>query len=350
VATSSFKTLRFKLIFFTTWFIWAELHAWVLNNFGFGWGVAITDSIVSNILLMGTCMLTNLILNYYIPQKRKYTYILSLCFVLSLIWLLLSRSILMGLENDIPEYSGFFSHSIPVRMAFTILIIGCMALISILWYTLEDKQAAEKRRAEVEKLSKEAELYKLRQQLQPHFLFNSLNSINALIGMKPQQARTMIQQLSDFLRGTLKKEDNQWISLDEELHHLQLYLDIEKVRFGHRLTAQINKQFDGEEVMIPAMLLQPIVENAIKFGLYDTTDDIVISITAEMQKPELKITVTNPFDPETARPGTGFGLKSVQRRLYLLFARNDLLQTTTFDHTFITTIKIPQHDQGDNNR
>ena len=235
-------------------------------------------------------------------------------------------------------------------MAFTLLIIGCMALISILWYTLEDKQAAEKRQAEVEKLSKEAELYKLRQQLQPHFLFNSLNSINALIGMKPQQARTMIQQLSDFLRGTLKKEDDQWISLDEELHHLQLYLDIEKVRFGHRLTTQINKLSDGEEVMLPAMLLQPIVENAIKFGLYDTTDDIVISITVEIQNPELKITVTNPFDPETARAGTGFGLKSVQRRLYLLFARNDLLQTTTSDHTFITTIKIPQHDQGVNNR
>jgi Putative regulator of cell autolysis len=350
VTRSSFKTLRFRLTFFTSWFIWAELHAWVLNNFGFGWSVAITDSVVSNGLLLGACILTNLILHYYIPQKRRYTYILTLCFVLSGIWLLISRSILMGLENNLSEYSIFFSHSIPVRMAFALLIIGCMALISILWYTLEDKQAAEKRQAEVEQLSKEAELYKLRQQLQPHFLFNSLNSINALIGIKPEQARTMIQQLSDFLRGTLKKEDNQWISLDEELHHLQLYLDIEKVRFGHRLTAQINKEFNGDEAMLPAMLLQPVVENAIKFGLYDTTDDIVITIAAELQYPELKITITNPFDPETARPGTGFGLKSVQRRLYLLFARNDLLQTSSSDQTFITTIKIPQHDQGSPNR
>ena len=350
MAQSSFKTIRFQLTFFTSWFIWALLHAWVLNNFGFGWSVAVTDSLVSNCLLLGACILTNLILQYYIPQKRRYTYILTLCFVLSGIWLLVSRSILMALESNISEYSAFFSHSIPVRMAFTILIIGCMALISILWYTLEDKNATEKRQAEVEKLSKEAELYKLRQQLQPHFLFNSLNSINALIGSKPQQARTMIQQLSDFLRGTLKKEDNQWISLDEELHQLELYLDIEKVRFGHRLTAQINKQFDDEPVMLPAMLLQPVVENAIKFGLYDTTDDIVITITAELQLPELNITVTNPFDPQTARPGTGFGLKSVQRRLYLLFARNDLLQTSTSDHTFITTIKIPQHDQGAINR
>ena len=350
MATSSFKTWRFRLTFYTSWFIWALLHAWVLNNFGFGWGVAITDSLVSNLLLIGACIITNLILHYYIPQKSRYAYILTLCFVLSAIWLVISRSVLMGLEYNIPEYTVFFSHSIPVRMAFTLLIIGCMALISILWYTLEDKQAAEKRRTEVEKLSREAELYKLRQQLQPHFLFNSLNSINALIGVKPHQARTMIQQLSDFLRGTLKKEENQWINLEEELHHLQLYLEIEKVRFGHRLTTEINNQFENVEALLPAMLLQPIVENAIKFGLYDTTDDIVISITAEKQGSDLKITVTNPFDPQTARPGTGFGLKSVQRRLYLLFARNDLLQTSTSGHTFITTIKIPQHDQGATNR
>ena len=350
MATTSFKTWRFRFTFYTSWLIWSLLHAWVLNNFGFGWSIAITDSLVSNLLLIGACVLTNLILHYYIPQKNRYAYILTLCFVLSVIWLLISRSVLMGIENDITEYSVFFSHSIPVRMAFSLLIIGCMALISILWYTLEDKQLAEKRQAEVEKLSREAELYKLRQQLQPHFLFNSLNSINALIGAKPQQARTMIQQLSDFLRGTLKKEDDQWISLDEELHHLQLYLDIEKVRFGHRLITEIKKLFNDEETKLPAMLLQPIVENAIKFGLYDTTEEIVITITAEKEDQELRISVTNPFDPETARPGTGFGLKSIQRRLYLLFARNDLLQTSTSDHTFITTIKIPQHDQGNYNR
>ncbi len=89
------------------------------------------------------------------------------------------------------------------------------------------------------KSAREAELYKLRQQLQPHLLFNSLNSISALITIQPAQARKMIQQLSDFLRGTLKKEENQWISLEDELQHLQLYLDIEKVRFGHRLNTAI---------------------------------------------------------------------------------------------------------------
>ena len=154
----------------------------------------------------------------------------------------------------------------------------------------------------------------------------------------------MIQQLSDFLRGTLRKEEHQWVTLKEELVHLQLYLEIEKVRFGHRLSTIIKDDTTGEGMFLPVMLLQPIVENAIKFGLYDTTGDIIISVAARKEQDALIIEVSNPYDPETAAPkkGTGFGLSSVQRRLYLLFARNDLLQTEAGKEFFITTIKIPQ--------
>jgi LytS/YehU family sensor histidine kinase len=220
----------------------------------------------------------------------------------------------------------------------------------VLWYILSDQQEAERRRIQAEQLAKEAELYKLRQQLQPHFLFNSLNSINALVRLDPPLARTMIQQLSDFLRGTIKKEENTWISLEEELQHLGLYLDIEKVRFGHRLHAEIKNNAIESNAFLPAMLLQPIVENAIKFGLYDTTGNVTISITAEMHQSHLQIQVTNPYDTarEQANRGTGFGLRSVQRRLYLLFARNDLLQIRTEKSFFITTIKIPQRDKSRN--
>ena len=98
------------------------------------------------------------------------------------------------------------------------------------------------------------------------------------------------------------------------------------------------------EILIPPFSLQPVVENAIKFGLYDTTDAISIAIFAKMENNVLVIEVTNPFDPETSLPkkGTGFGLSSVQRRLTLLFARHDLVQTNTRGPVFITTIKIPQ--------
>jgi two-component system, LytTR family, sensor kinase len=154
----------------------------------------------------------------------------------------------------------------------------------------------------------------------------------------------MVQQLSDFLRGTLKKEETQWVTLQEELQYLQLYLDIEKVRFGNRLATIIQVDESLKALKLPALLLQPIMENAIKFGLYDTTGEITIELKALSTDGNLLISVQNPFDPETSSPnkGTGFGLKSVQRRLYLLFARNDLLTTEIKENYFITHVKIPQ--------
>ena len=344
MATSPLRTLQFRLVFAICWLCWSVLHAFTLNWFGFEWKDAVWESAISNLLLAGCSLLITITLQFYIPQKNKYGYILGLCSVLAIIWLLLSRTLSMLVIKEASGYERFFSQSVPIRFAIGFLIIGCISLISVLWYTIHDQREIEKRKSEAEKLSREAELYKLRQQLQPHFLFNSLNSINALIGSQPKQARNMIQQLSDFLRGTLKKEENQWISLDEELEHLNLYLDIEKVRFGHRLSTDINNETNGLKLQLPAMLLQPVVENAIKFGLYDTTGDITICIEARKEDGHLVLQVRNPFDPETSSPkkGTGFGLSSVQRRLYLLFARNDLLQTEIKEQLFITTIKIPQ--------
>lgn len=344
MAATPLRTLRFRLVFALSFWNWAVVHALVLNWYRFPWKVAITDSLISNSLLAGSSLIITIALQFYIPQKNKYGYILGFCSVLAILWLFLSRTLLLFVLKEASGYESFFFLSVPVRLVIGFLIIGCMALVSVLWYTIHDQSEIEKRKTEAEKLSKEAELYKLRQQLQPHFLFNSLNSINALIGSQPQKARNMIQQLSDFLRGTLKKEEHQWISLEEELQHLQLYLEIEKVRFGHRLSTEIINETDSTQLQLPAMLLQPVVENAIKFGLYDTTGDITIRIEAKKDDGNLLIQVKNPFDPETASPrkGTGFGLNSVQRRLYLLFTRSDLLQTESNGQLFITTIKIPQ--------
>ena len=154
----------------------------------------------------------------------------------------------------------------------------------------------------------------------------------------------MIQQLSDFLRGNVRKEEQQSVLLAEELQYLQLYLEIEKVRFGHRLSTDIHHDEASLNMTLPPMLLQPIVENAIKFGLYDTTEAVTIRIEARADNNYVVISVQNPFDPETSRPkqGTGFGLSSIQRRLYLLFARGDLFETRVEGHLFTTIVKIPQ--------
>ena len=219
-----------------------------------------------------------------------------------------------------------------------------MSTVSLLWYTQKKELEVEEHNKEVEKLATAAELSKLRQQLQPHFLFNSLNSISALTNSHPEKARFMIQQLSDFLRGTLRQEENHWNSLEKELEHLELYLEIEKVRFGDRLLTEINIEEGIGEWQIPALLLQPLVENAIKFGLYDTIGEVIIRIEAKGVDKMLRITIQNPYDADTAQPlqGTGFGLQSIRRRLFLLFGRNDLLQTKQTENSFITQINIPQ--------
>lgn len=343
MATSPLSTYSNKLIFAGCWLTWSTVHVSIVQSHNIPWSMAITDAAVSNVLLAAICFLVNNNMRYYRPRKGRYWYLLLLCAAICGLWMLAVRHVLLELFNDEPLYVSFLETSIPIRFTIAILSVGCMVLISELWYTQEEYRETEQRSKAASELARDAELYKLRQQLQPHFLFNSLNSISALVTNRPEQARKMIQQLSDFLRGTLKKEEHQWITLEEELQHLQLYLEIEKVRFGHRLHTVITHEQAASAIRIPHMLLQPVVENAIKFGLYDTTGNVTIGITSTITAEYLQITVQNPFDPETASPrqGTGFGLSSVQRRLYLLFARNDLLSTAAEGHLFTTIVKIP---------
>lgn len=344
MASSPFSFLRFRIIFSIAWIVVIADQILLLKWFGLSWKVAIVDGLISNALLLGACLLIMNTLRFYIPRRERYVNILAWCIFLTAAWLALAHWLLHVSLGHVEGYGSFHSSSIPVRGSIGFLLIGLMTMISILWFNWEEQKQIEQRKTDAEKMTKEAELYKLRQQLQPHFLFNSLNSINALTGSRPEEARKMIQQLSDFLRGTLKREEHQWVTLKEELQYLQLYLEIEKVRFGNRLSTRIIANDETEAMMMPALLLQPIVENAIKFGLYDTTGQTNISIETSKKDHDLLIRVKNPFDPETSSPkqGTGFGLNSVQRRLYLLFARTDLLKTEVNGKWFTTEVAVPQ--------
>lgn len=336
---------RFRITFTSWWIVWILVQVMVITSYGPDLAHSITDSVLCNLLLAGCCLLITNNMKFYLPQKERYWYVLIMSIVLSAIWLLVVKTFLKLIFRNDNDYRIFLDNSIYVRYVTGFLMIGCMAIMSLLWYTLQEQQEANKRKELAEKMTKDAELLKLRQQLQPHFLFNSLNSISALAGAQPEKARHMIQQLSDFLRGTLKRDEQQSVSLEEELHHLQLYLDIEKVRFGQRLQTDIRVEDGVKKMLVPALLLQPIVENAIKFGLYDTIGEVMITLYATSFDGQLRIIISNPYDEETAvsTQGTGFGLASIHRRLYLLFARHDLLQTAKAGTIFTTTILIPQH-------
>lgn len=311
--------------------------------FGIGFDLALNDSLISAGSITAGCFAIASALNYYLPRKERYIYIVIWGLALAAICTSITRWSILYLIAD-NTYIDTVDRSLPLRFCVYALLIAWIAIINILWNTQHEYKENEERKADAERLAREAELYNLRQQLQPHFLFNSLNSIIALIGRKPEEARNMTFQLSDFLRGTLRKDDQQLIALKDELEHLQLYLEIEKVRFGHRLHTRIEYDENCANMVLPAMIVQPLVENAIKFGLYDTTEQVLIAIDATCVDNLLQIVVKNPYDSENNNPrkGTGFGLRGVQRRLYLLFGRTDLLETKPTKHIFTCVIRIPQ--------
>src|SRR5882724_2090136 len=205
MAKSPFSVTRFLVIFSISWLVLMADHAMVLHWFNLPWKEAVIDSAISNILLLFICFLIMNTLRYYLPKREQYVNIFTWCVLLTLVWLVLSKWLLRISLGYYEGYTNMLHHSLGIRFSIAFLLLGCITMISVLWYTWGEQKENEKREADAEKLAKEAELFKLRQQMQPHFLFNSLNSINALIGTRPEEARRMVQQLSDFLRGTLKK-------------------------------------------------------------------------------------------------------------------------------------------------
>lgn len=300
-------------------------------------------------VLVTTALLLLAVSFIYIAQNYTSTFFnnvysrLSITTAIALLTVILQKTIILKLVTVV-NYDQIFSETIVIRTAVCMMVIAFNSFTFWLLYFIKKTNVENSARSSAENSLRDAELMKLRQQIQPHFLFNSLNSINALIGTEPKLARQMIQNLSDFLRGTLKKDENKPVTLKEEIDQLKLYLEIEKIRFGHRMNIHFNINNDTLEKKLPPLILQPIVENAIKFGLYNILDKVEINIVAEMKDHLLFIEITNPFDENTSvtRKGEGFGLSNIQRRLQLIYHRADLLKIEREEKTFKTIIQIPQ--------
>ena len=319
----------------------------------FPWLEAIVDSILTMGILASGCYVISNLLGYYQPKNEKNLFLLILIAFLTAVVVYAAVYGLRFIFFDNRLYLTYLYGSILTRIAGAFVVLGSCTVACTLWYRLEEQAASQARLLSAQTLAKEAELNKLRHQLQPHFLFNSLNSVYALTIVNPSEAGKMITKLASFLRGTLKRDDEVWVSVAEEMEYIQLYLDIEKIRFSHRLNVEIDIEEAALTQCLPGTFLQPIVENAIKFGLYNTSAKITIAISVKVENNVLLVQVENPFDVNSpAEKGTGFGLSAIKRRLYLLFAENTLLQTETVnDELYITKLRIPQtHDQNRNHR
>lgn len=323
--------------------IWLLATYLMLTLYGIENVTALVDAAVfASFFLLGIGMLDK-VFGFYIPKGSNNWLLLILPLIYSLVAVYIHQYVMKVLFSDDLDYLSFVDNHLFLRWAFLGLAEVMVALIAIVVSKLEQQEESQKRVATMNELSREAELTQLRQQLQPHFLFNSLNSISALVVSHPQKAREMVLQLSDFLRGTIKKDHQKWQSLEEEMTYLKMYLDIEQVRFGHRLEVVFEIEEDAKSLNLPQLLIQPLLENAIKHGLYGVTEDVKIRLRAFKEQNYLMVKIENPFDPEVAAPkGAGFGLSSIDRRLFLIFGRKDLLDSSSAQSTFTVTLKIPQ--------
>lgn len=302
---------------------------------------ALVDAFFFSLFFLGGMLLLDRVFRHYTPNRKNGS-------LLVLFPLLLSGGLVSGHGQLLTwwfdkeqDYQELVSTSF-YRWAVFALAFQLLALLAVVISKLAGQEELSRREGQLLQLSKEAELAQLRQQLQPHFLFNSLNSIHALVLPSPQRARDMVLLLSDFLRGTLRTEGQSWISLTDEIKYLGMYLDIERVRFGHRLLVDLQVEEGVERMKIPPLLVQPLVENAIKYGLYGTLGEVKISLRFQKEGNYLQVTVENPFDGQASVPaGTGFGLSSVERRLFLIFGRTDLLEKSGAKDLFRVHLKIP---------
>ena len=299
-------------------------------------------------------------LRYYHPEKQGWVLPLAWCAGMAVLFLLitlqLSERFLYGADRlsflnnfDTSREASVNSLniqglSIAIRLIISFLVLALVMVLDRVMRHSRMEQEQSERMGLAEKLQREAELTSLRQQLQPHFIFNTLNSILSLIESRPDLAQTMVLKLSDFLRSTLKKDDLHFVTLGSELELLEMYLDIEKVRFGDRLQVLIESEPHLNTLLLPPLMLQPLVENAVKHGIYDTLDVVSITISLKKTGGNLQVVVTNPYDRTLlqTQKGAGFGLTSIERRLYLLFNRSDLITLSKSDSTYSIIVLIPQ--------
>lgn len=240
-------------------------------------------------------------------------------------------------------YSLFVYHTILVRGI--LILLSFFLITAVLWIDQERAHVARIQSFAIDKEreSIKIELNSLQQKFKPHFLFNSLNSISALTVVDPKKAREMIQLLSDFMRRAVQEDDQELIPLSEEIDHLKRYIAIEQIRFGDRLVVSLNIAEGIEHQQVPALILQPIIENAIKYGLYGSLDQVEITISIQLINEKIDVLVSNPFDEDAQRAsaGTGYGLNSIRKKIFLIYGQQQQLETTASNGQFTTHLTIP---------
>jgi len=265
-------------------------------------------------------------------------------FLSSAVWLLLARGwigLIVSLTRR-EDVQGSFRTGAPTLFGFGFLLYLLAMAVSYLAAAFTVSRDAERRGLELQVLAREAELRALRAQIDPHFLFNSLQSISALTAADPPAARRMCLLLADFLRDTLALGARARIPIAKELALARRFLAIEQVRFGDRLRVEVESGPDAEACEVPPLLLQPLVENAVTHGVAHVLEGGTVTVRAEKRPVSLVLVVENPCDPDRpAGRGTGLGLRNVRARLHSEYGDDAVLQAGESNGRFVARIELP---------
>lgn len=270
-----------------------------------------------------------------VAWKRLLQHHLPATVVASAIVMLFGRLEAGALSNVWPGLDTLFAQASPILTVFVALTYMLSIALHYAFHEIESS-----RRAEL--LAREAQLKALKAQINPHFLFNSLNSISALTSIDPARAREMCIGLADFLRASLRLGERDTVPFGEELALTNMYLSVERARFGKRLRLirDIDPGCDACEV--PALLIQPLVENAVKHGIAMMADGGEILISVHRERDLLRFSVSNPFDPEApVQARNGIGLRNVRARLEARYGSAAKMQIDATDRNYQVTIALP---------
>jgi len=252
-------------------------------------------------------------------------------------WVFVLESLQPGLALH-----AWHMESLPLLAAAGTLLFFLASTVHYLMATFEASRAAERTALELRVLAREAELKALRAQIDPHFLFNSLNSISALTATDPRSARTMTVKLAEFLRLSMQYGALETISLEQELSLVLRFLDIEKVRFGSRLMIDTDIDEAAKTCRIAPLLLQPLVENAVGHGIASMVDGGTIRVTGTCVDSQVRITIENPLEPgRRMNPGTGLGLENVRQRLRGLYGVRGRIDIVEEPARYAATVSLP---------
>jgi sensor histidine kinase YesM len=315
---------------------------------------SVADSLVSAILLCGFTIIWFYPAKYIsIEQNKILKVIISheiSAIISSALWILLTYIVMVAVIGFGDKYETFFYNTLLWRfMVGWVLYALAVSFYYLVSYYTESKDRAVKE-SELKNLITQAELKSLKFQINPHFIFNSLNSMSALTEINPLKAKEMIIKLADFLRYILATNEQEKNKLSDELKNIRLYLEIEKIRFEDKFDYTEEVDDGCSKVEIPNMLLQPLFENVIKHAVYETLDKVHLKLKCGLDEGYLKIMLENNFDESTKpRKGAGVGLKNIHDRLNLIYHRTDLMEVKKEKGIFSVTLFIPINDEFNNN-